>query len=83
MSYPTELRSQNAELSEGATDGKYKKVVQGRGGVVEDTTWLSREHLDDNWFGIHEVNPKVAPDGLLHPTPSFVTTPPAKGDVVP
>lgn len=47
-------RSMNSELLEGATDGKFKKVVQNRGGTVETDTYESRESLDDVWYGIHE-----------------------------
>lgn len=54
-------RRMNAELIEGATDGGYKKVVQNRGGVVESTTWESREPLDDVWHGIHERPLKQVP----------------------
>jgi hypothetical protein len=75
--------SMNAALSEGSTDGKYKKVVTDRGGVVEGTTYEERGDLNDNWFGIHEKKVKVAPDGLLHVTPDFVQTPATPGDVSP
>lgn len=83
MSY-AKTGSMNAALSEGATDGKYKKIVRDRGGVVETATWESRKHLWDGWFGFHEVNPKVAPDGLLHNTPEYEPnpTPQSLGDVI-
>ena len=74
MVYPVS-RSMNADLAEGLTDGAYKKVVQGRGGKVEGTTWQARADLDDNWYGIHETVTKTSPDGLRHPTPNFVDTP--------
>ena len=70
-------RSMNAELSEGMTDGKYKKVVRDRGGVVEASTYTERADLNDRYFGIHEKQVKVAPDGLLHATPDFTKTAPA------
>jgi len=73
MVYPNS-RSMNAELSEGSTDGTYKKVVQGRGGVVGKETWEARTDLDDQWYGIHEKQVKVAPDGLLHATPNYQAT---------
>ena len=64
-------RSMNAALSEGMTDGKYKKVVRDRGGFVDVATEDSRRDLDDIWFGIHEKQVKMAPDNLLHATPQF------------
>lgn len=77
--------SMNAAFSEGSTDRKYKKVVQDRGGVVESTTYESRADLYDGYYGIHEKNPKVAPDGLLHNTPDYYPTPTPQslGDVIP
>jgi hypothetical protein len=73
-------RSANAELSEGMTDGKYKKVITDRGGVVEGTTYQDRQDLADVWHGIHEAPVKVLPDGLRTSTPNFVATPPAHLD---
>lgn len=67
-------RSMNADLHEGATDGKYKKVVQNRGGLVEGATWAERADLNDHWYGIHEKNPKTTGDGVVAPTPDFVPT---------
>lgn len=69
-------RSMNAEMREGLTDGSYKKVVQNRGGMVERTTYDSRNELDDVWYGIHETQMK---DIKTHPghstTPNYVPTP--------
>lgn len=73
-------RSANAELSEGMTDGKYKKVVTDRGGFVEHTTYLERQDLHDVWYGIHEESDKVLPDALSQRTPNFVATPVAQLD---
>ena len=73
-------RSANAELAEGMTDGKYKKVVRDRGGFVESTTHLAREDLADIWFGIHEAEGKVDPDAHYKQTPNFVATPQAHTD---
>jgi hypothetical protein len=39
--------------------------------VVEPGTLQSRADLDDRYYGIHEKQVKVAPDGLLHATPDF------------
>lgn len=68
-------RSMNGDLAEGMSDGKYKKVVQDRGGQIDSATYLERGALDDMYFGIHEATTKVLPDGTVHTTPDFVTTP--------
>lgn len=73
MVYPVS-RSMNNDLSEGMTDGKYKKVSPNRGGTVEHTAQTERADLDDLYFGIHEKQVKVAPDGLLHATPQYIAT---------
>ena len=73
-------RSVNAELSEGMTDGKYKKVVTDRGGFVERATYLERQDLHDVWYGIHEEPEKVLPDARARHTPNFVATPVAQLD---
>lgn len=72
------IRSANAELHEGMTDGKYKKVVQDRGGYVEGTAQAGRADLDDLYYGIHETPIKTGPDGLRLPTPNYVPTAPAR-----
>lgn len=69
-------RSMNAEISEGMTDGKYKKVVMNRGGIVDAGTLRERADLDDRYYGIHEKQVKVTPDGLLHATPDYSPTGP-------
>jgi hypothetical protein len=74
MGYP-QPRGMNNALSEGATDGKYKKVVTDRDGVVEGATYESRADLNDQWYGIHEKKVKVTPDSLLHATPNYVGNP--------
>lgn len=71
------VRSANEALHEGLTDGKYKKVIQDRGGWPEGTTYAARRDLDDRWYGIHEVQPKMSADGIDLPTPNFVPTAPA------
>ncbi len=69
------LRNMNAELLEGATDGRYKKVVQNRGGAVESSTYANRDELDDLWFGIHETQPKDVPGMVGYKsTPNYVAT---------
>lgn len=71
-------RSQNAELAEGMSDGKYKKVVTDRGGVVDPATYAERRDLSDAHFGIHEARTKVLGDGTVHVTPDYVATAPAQ-----
>ncbi len=68
--YP-QARSMNNALSEGSTDGKYKKIVRDRENA-EGTTWENRADLSDVWYGMHEQRVKATPDGLLHSTPNFV-----------
>lgn len=68
-------RSMNGNLHEGATDQKYKKVVQDRGGEIDSLTYGERAQLDDLYYGIHEARVKVSPDGSAHATPDFVDTP--------
>lgn len=67
--------SMNGNLTEGATDQTYKKVVQDRGGRVDAATYLARASLDDLYYGIHEARTKVLPDGTTHITPDFTVTP--------
>lgn len=67
-------RSQNAELAEGASDGKYKKIVQDRGGVTDVETWESRRDLSNGRFDITEARNKVLGDGSIHVTPDYVAT---------
>ncbi len=69
-------RSQNANLAEGMSDGKYKKAVMDRGGEIESTTYNGRRDLSDQYYGIHEARSKVLGDGTQGVTPSFVATPP-------
>lgn len=71
-------RSQNAELAEGATDGKYKKIVTDRG-VAESTTYESRRDLHDAYYGLHEAKQKELGDGTAHVTPDFTPTPAVTG----
>jgi hypothetical protein len=81
MVYPLS-RSMNADLHEGLTDGKYKKVVRDRGGVVGSATYRARSDLFDVWYGIHETPTKRAGDDVAGPTPDYVPTPPAFPPVV-
>lgn len=83
MAYP-QARSMNGDLNEGATDGKYKKVINDRGGRVGATTYAERRDLNDNWFGIHETPDKVIPGrDSIAVTPNYVPTAPTPGDVSP
>lgn len=61
MAYP-KPRSMNSDLELGMVDGKYKQVVKDRGGVVETSTYESRECLNDTWYGIHEAKTFHTPD---------------------
>jgi len=67
-------RSANAELHEGMTDGKYRKVVMDRGGLVEPCTYDARMDLTDGFYGIHEEPLKMLPDGRHCRTPYTVHT---------
>lgn len=78
MAFPPS-RGMNNALSEGATDGKYKKINPNRDGVVDPATYENRMDLNDQWYGIHEKKVKVAPDGLLHATPNYVVNPVVQG----
>lgn len=78
MSYPTP-RGMNNSLSEGSTDGKYKKIVTDRDGVIDAATYENRADLNDQWYGLHEKQVKVTPDGLLHATPRYVPNPVVPG----
>ena len=72
------LRSMNAELASGATDGTYKKVVRNRGGLeVDAATQQSREDLHDLYFGIHEKDVKQVPTRGPARTQAYCPTPPA------
>lgn len=75
-------RSQNAELAEGMSDSKYKKVVTDRGGAVDPATWEARRDLTDAHFGIHEARVKTLGDGSIHVTPDYVATPAVTGGVL-
>lgn len=78
MGYPL-TRSMNGALSEGSTDGKYKKINPNRDGVVDPATTENRLDLNDQWYGVREKRVKVAPDGLLHATPNYVSNPEVQG----
>ena len=70
-----ESQSMNANLAEGGTDSKYKKVEMDRGGVVGHETWEARKHLSQRDFGIQEAKEKVLGDASIHVTPDFVSVP--------
>lgn len=72
------LRSMNAELDSGATDGTYKKVVRDRGGLdIDAATQDSRRDLHDLYYGIHEKDVKRAPTRGDVRTQAYRDTPPA------
>jgi hypothetical protein len=61
-----ENRSMNRDLMEGMSDGKYQKVIQNRGGVVEKNLgYGTLEDLSDTYYGVHEAPIKHLPDGTL------------------
>ena len=63
----------SADLHEGMTDGKYKKILMNRGGVTEGKLFYEiREPMYDMWYGIHEAPEKCLPDGTAARTPYFV-----------
>jgi hypothetical protein len=71
----------NADLHEGMSDGMYKKVAMNRGGIVEQTTHDMREPLRDVWYGVHECQPKMLPDGTRQATPNYVARKDAEPDL--
>lgn len=74
-----ESRSMNRDLMEGMSDGKYQKVVQHRGGVVEkELAYGEVEDLSDTYYGIHEAPVKRLPDGTVdRGSLNYVATKPA------
>lgn len=67
-------RNMNRDLSEGMTDGKYKKInTRERGGEIDPATRLNRKHLSAagpygplaDYYGMVEAPVKVRPDGKL------------------
>lgn len=64
-----QTRRLNGDLTEGMTDGAYKKInTRERGGDVEYTTAIARKGMIpgnplDDWYGITETPLKVRPDG--------------------
>jgi hypothetical protein len=56
----TVRRSMSAELDEGATDGRVKKIVRDRGGITEGTTAQARSDLTQQ-YGICEDSSPVLP----------------------
>lgn len=65
MAYP-QPRSLNKDLMEGMSDGKYQKVCENLGGVVEkELLYGGLEDLSDTYYGIHEAPVKRLPDGTV------------------
>ncbi len=60
-------RSMNAELCEGSTDGKYKKLVRDRSGIVEQTTAQHRTDLSE-YYHVQQI----PQSGVEYPVPPFV-----------
>lgn len=78
MAYPAP-RSLNRDLMEGMSDGKYQKVNQNVGGIVEkELAYGELEDLSDTYYGIHEAPVKRLPDGTVdHNSLNYVPTKPA------
>lgn len=74
MATPTP-RSANAELRTGSIEGTYKRIDRDRGGVVENTTYVTRRDLAAALFGIHETPVKEMPDGRSTSTVDAVSAP--------
>jgi len=75
MAYP-QLRSMNASLEAGITDGTWKKAAPNRGGVVEETTMEYRRRMSGVWHGFHESQDKVLPTrGVKQTSYYFDVTP--------
>ena len=65
MAYP-KPRSMNHDLEEGMSDGKYQKVVQHRGGIVEkELAYATLMDLSDTYYGVHEAKVKRLPDSTV------------------
>jgi hypothetical protein len=79
MAYP-KARSVNEELLEGMTDGRYKKIITDRGGVVETTFVQERRDLSKGRYGIGETAEKTTGDCRTVRTPlSFEIDPEGLG----
>jgi len=75
-------RNVSLDFNTGAIDGKYKQVTRDRGGIVELTTQLERDDLDDVWFGIHETAVKRRGDGKDISTAEYQYTKPANPEAI-
>lgn len=64
MAHPA-TRSCGEDLRRGMTDGSYKQLAPNRGGVVETLTSEGRRSLRDVWYGFHETDTKMLPDGRV------------------
>jgi hypothetical protein len=64
-------RSCNADLVEGMTDGRYKKIAMDQGGMINPTLYASRRDFNDIWYGFHEVELKMLGDGTMARTPNY------------
>ncbi|MFJ1700349.1 hypothetical protein ACIOHC_35760 [Streptomyces sp. NPDC088252] len=55
-------RPMNRELDTGMTEGTYKRRAPNRGGFVEETTNIAREHLSSINYSIAETSWPSRPD---------------------
>lgn len=72
----TVIRSCNAELHEGMTDGGWKKAIMHRGGFVEGDLAGVRRCMSGVWHGFHEAQPKWLPDGRQVSTQNYIDVSP-------
>ena len=74
---PTSGRSCNENLKDGMSDRSYKKVRQERWSPErkgESLTDITRKDLYDIWYGIHELDEKMLPDGTTYKSDDYVVT---------
>lgn len=63
-----QYRSMNAELDEGSTDGKYKKLAPNRGNIFPPDRAAERQErtqLTPRYYGIDEAPTMRTPDGRV------------------
>ena len=72
------VRSMNTDLHAGMVDATYKHMNPNRGGFVEGLTAREHAQLSDVWYGVHEIDTVVLPDGRVMPMPYFVPNPSVK-----
>lgn len=61
------LRSMNANLTDGMTEGGHKRLSRNRGGFVEETTNIARQHLYGDSYSITETHRPTRADETCDP----------------